>query len=241
MTLSILDLHVYASAQDLPQDLAAYVVSVPGSPLSVFKHPLWTDIFPMALPHPIEEVLQRKQEDADEKLDRNDHSGFVFLHERPFRMDVLDHLWSSGTFDHDPKTYWKLARKVWIDSEQDESDDRWTRLLEVPLPERHAMTTKEEWSALYRHPEQLTLYRGVHGVDAEDAESSTYGGWSWTLSEETARFFAQRLRSKGMQGFVAKAHAPRSRVIAHFLSRGESEIVIGTEDIDHRSLTISSI
>lgn len=236
-----LKLNVYASPDDLPQALRCYAEVVPNTNLHVFKHPLWTDLFPVAVPLPIDELLLRKQEKIDSLLDDDDLRGFVFIHERAFRMDMLNDLWQSGTFDKRPKEYWQIARQVWTDSEQDEDDLRWTRLLEIPLPHREAMTTAEEWEALSREPERLTVYRGLHGYDIEDARSSIQSGWSWTLSPKTAAFFARRLRMNGRRGFVAKALAPRASVIAHFLSRGESEIVISSSDIDLDTLSISPV
>jgi hypothetical protein len=241
MNVPSLNLHIYANTDDLPFDLQCYVESVPGSSMQVFKHPLWTDIIPIATPVPIEDIILSKLAACDQLLDAGDESGFVFLHERAFRMDVLNDLWASGTFDNMPERYWKLARKVWIDSEQDEGDLRWSRLLDVPLPQRSCMSTDEEWQALSKQPETLTLYRGLHGYDQDDARRSCANGWSWTLSPKTAHFFARRLRDKSQQGFIATAQAPRSAVIAHFLSRGESEIVISSDDIDQNSICIEEL
>ena len=77
---------------------------------------------------------------------------------------------------------------------------------------------EEERKALAALPDRLTIYRGVH------IKKGTLRGLSWTLDRERAEWFANRWAKR--RPYVVEAEVLKSDVRAHFLARGEAEIVV---------------
>ena len=89
---------------------------------------------------------------------------------------------------------------------------------------RIAQTDKRLMSAYERRylaslPNRLTIFRGSQSMQVQ--------GWSWTLDEKKALWFAKRLERLGF-GIprVTTGRAKKSDVIAYFSRRKEKEIVI---------------
>ena len=64
----------------------------------------------------------------------------------------------------------------------------------------------------------VTVYRGVRS-----ARSDGLNAMSWTLSRETAEWFASRC---GRQGKVYEAKIEKQHILALFLDKNESEVVL---------------
>jgi len=77
---------------------------------------------------------------------------------------------------------------------------------------------QEERKALAALPDRLTIYRGVH------IKKGTLRGLSWTLDRERAEWFANRWAKR--RPYLVQAQVLKSDVRAHFLDRGEAEIVV---------------
>ena len=83
------------------------------------------------------------------------------------------------------------------------------------------LMTPVEVAALGKLPEHVTVFRGqLHG----DLPEAT--GMSWTLSEQVADWYAAPIPGETLRGRVLSAIVPRSVLLALFLERGESEVVI---------------
>jgi len=94
-------------------------------------------------------------------------------------------------------------------------------LLSSNRPNRHLMMSEVERLQFAALPEELTVYRGCGSLNQE--------GFSWTLSKERARSFANRSteeKSLLLTGICKKADA-----IAHFTERTEDEILILPENV----------
>ncbi len=107
----------------------------------------------------------------------------------------------------------------------------WTR---VEFPNEDPNVSVKEFIALFRKadrsflmkeceqqlwktlPERITVYRGINS-------KGKVKGLSWTLSEDKARWFADRWNGKGI---VYKATINKTDSFAYFGTRGEDEIVL---------------
>ena len=90
------------------------------------------------------------------------------------------------------------------------------------------LMTPAELIALGELPEYVKVFRGqLHG-DLSDEPS----GMSWTVSEEVADWYAAPIPGQTLRGCVLSATVPRGAVLALFLERGESELVIDLDLLD---------
>lgn len=223
--------HAYLKVEDLPQNLRRYVWDGEGG-MTWFHHPLYVTWFPTITPKPIEELLAMRQERADEALRRGDFAGYVFAHERGYRMAKLADLVWEGAFEEDggfPRLsvkFWQIAAGVWVDAEHSEDDPCWTGLMDCGIPNRWAMTDSKDRRALRAMPEVVTVYRGVQATDATAAREFAHSGWSWTFSAKTARFFARRWLKPDVTPFVIRAQVPKDLIKAYLTGRGEDEALI---------------
>lgn len=197
--------------EDLHPDLVPYIEnSAFGKSL---KHPLVFQIFYTPDLNSIcNEAYRTKKEYINKAKEEKDWHRYIWMHERPYRMERSIHV------SHDLKDdeYWSLLGSIWSDSE-----NLWQygtilgMLLSDPRPGRDGMMDDEEKKFLESLPEEFTIYRG-HQV-------KNRLGYSWTLSYWRAKWFAQRFQNK-RQG-VVKARIKKSDVVAVLLGRNEFEIV----------------
>jgi hypothetical protein len=83
-------------------------------------------------------------------------------------------------------------------------------------------TALEASTILMTPAEHVTVFRGqLHGDLCNEAT-----GMSWTLSEQVADWYAAPIPGETARGRVLSAIVPRSVLLALFLERGESEVVI---------------
>ncbi len=232
MANSILDFKIYPTPADLPEGLQGYAHKVDDTDFYVFRHPFISDMMPLAFPVPLEEIIQLRTERAEEFLANEDVGSFVFAHERPFRMDILRELVEAGRFGDNPQRYWEIAREVWMDSEQPEDDLRWTWLLNADVPGREFMTDAEDRDLLASLPDEVEVFRGVQGPDEDEAHTAALDGWSWSLSEKTAAFFARRYLPDDQHPFVVKGKVQKSSIIAYLPDRNEAEVLLNWDDVE---------
>lgn len=153
----------------------------------------------------------------DARLKKDWHS-IVWLHERPYRRNAFWHIRK----ELHGSEYWDLLGSVWVDSENifQWGHQRVRALLLSREPDNDHIMNEHERAALKNLPDELQVYRGYK------SPKGTPRGWSWTLDEERARWFAVRLldpitnKPKIVSGTVSK-----SDVTAYFTCRGEDEIV----------------
>ena len=156
-------------------------------------------------------LSERAERDAD-------WHQYVFLRERPYRLQALKPAVRSGVL-HGAE-YWKLLARVWLDSEnirQHLAD--WKRYWSSSEPDRHAAMSAEELEAYQRFPDPIVVYRGA-------GHPRAVRGLSWTLGREQAEWFARRFDVSRGGMLLATVQVRRDDVLAHFTSRGEREVVI---------------
>ena len=151
---------------------------------------------------------------ADEYKARGQYFAYLFITKRPSRLDVfVDELLPLLK----DQQYWKLLAYIWTDAEGPGVNyPTWSQLFASKRPFRDLLMNKAERTTLAAMPEVLTVYRG----------GSTKKGLSWTLSEERARWFAERFKDAKKPSKVFQGTVPKSKVYAYLDDRQEQEIVV---------------
>jgi hypothetical protein len=177
-----------------------------------------------------EAQMRAFQKLRDERLHSGDYRGYLGTFDshrrlRPF-CDIIPLL--------SPKQYWPLLRDVWIMSEVSTSDGPiWLKLFRSKRPHRELLMTEVDRKYLAGRPDQIKVWRGF-GCQAGKH------GFSWTLDRSRAKFFAeyscgtrrQYLTNLGGKvPMIAEGVCPKSKVIAFFSERGESEIIVLPKDV----------
>jgi len=130
--------------------------------------------------------------------------------------------------------YWPLVRSVWVGVEVIEPDKKiWLRLLQSKRPSRKLLMTDQEHAELATMPDEVKIWRGC-------AHTAGVRGMSWTTEKSRAHFFAgyaggpRRMFYAGPREttpIVASATCRKSKVLAYFTERQESEIVLNPTNL----------
>ena len=160
-------------------------------------------------------IYKKKKEFIDKALETNNFASYLMLIEGPVDLLLFTNLFSSlkGSYKYELLT------------------DLYTE-----VDYGHSIITKEMWrealktrttdnkSGIYGHKEELVIYRGSASESTPVNEAM-----SWTLSFNTAIFFASRYDTDVVS--IYKAKVKRSDVIDYFGGRNEAEVVCFPEDI----------
>ena len=222
--------------EDLNEELIDHIDE--DSPFGVFlRHPLLVTVYVEEMNAYYNYQYLGKRKQADKALKKKDWNRWIWLHERPFRLDAFLFICR----DIPAKEYWTLLREIWIDTEgPGVNQDIWLELFNRPYPKRRKMMTGKERRTLANEGRsgELNIYRGyVDGLDSEDSEyieedRDRESGISWTFDYNKAEWFARIFLSGGTgHGVVAEAICKPKDVIAYFESRGEKEIVVDPSKI----------
>jgi hypothetical protein len=82
----------------------------------------------------------------------------------------------------------------------------------------------DDLAVLAALPDLVAVYRGVSG--------GPYPGWSWTLSQTQAAWFARRWSSITGPAYLLTGRVARQRIIAYDNGRGEAEIIVDPRWVD---------
>ena len=162
------------------------------------------------------EAFRHQKALADKYLKEKKWLKYILAHEKPYLIQaIIDH----GNRLSD-KEYWELVAYAWTAVE---NLWQYKKELEVLLTadrkQRQKMMDIKEQNALIRLPYILTVYRGFQ-------ERLNKLGWSWTLDRAKAEWFAKRYHADKRKPRLAIGECDRQQVVALFLGRNESEIVI---------------
>lgn len=148
-------------------------------------------------------------------MDAGDFHKFVFTHQRPYRLDALLNVKYLMEEDH----FLELMFQVYTDSENIwQNYDEWELLLDE-------VSGTDPWKTLHELPDgEFKIYRG-----------GTKDGFSWTLSYEKAKWFANRL---GATHPVWHAIVKREDCIGYYDERGEKEVIVFPRIIAHRVMQL---
>ena len=147
-----------------------------------------------------------------EALGSWNYSQYVFLHERPYRVEAFKKIEKQLGIVN----YWQLLTQVWIDTENQYAYLKdWKKLLSADRGDRNDMMNDEDKESLRLLPEEVTIYRGCQ-------EFLNENGLSWTLDKSKAEFFANRF---GKKGIILERKIPKSEIVALLTVRGETEVI----------------
>ena len=176
------------------------------SGLNVLHHRLYVGI-PFTVEHD-NACLNNQRESLAEAERTHDWESYVFIHARPYRVDALAEV--LALCDDKPRVS-SLAGLVWSDTEHPhQNEDLWHLIFEQIDPRE--MMTAEERQFLDNLTGEITIYRGGN----ED-------GFSWTLSRNTAQWFANRF-GKGEDVHERRVNA--SDIKVYLSGRNEEEVLI---------------
>lgn len=209
---------------ELDPELSPWIQSLPGLGWPALRHPLV-----YAVPYFPEEndrlnkYYAHKKAEMYKARDDGDFTKFVFIHERPYRLEAFDEIES----ELDDKPYWEILSQIWTDTENFwQNMKMWKNFWRSDRPWRDSVMDDDEKKSFADLPEMITIYRGfTHG--------EAVNGLSWTLSKEKAVWFAKRFsteeRSHKHPPRIASTTINKSLAFAYLESRGEQEIVIDAE------------
>ena len=89
--------------------------------------------------------------------------------------------------------------------------------------DKSVLMSLEERIRLSELDDTITIYRGVTPYNAKNIRAL-----SWTTDIKKAEWFANRF---GQRGTVYKTQISKSKVLAYFTSRGESEIIVNPKEL----------
>ena len=209
----------FGPPEDLDPELAECLMET--EHFIFIKHPLVNGIY-----HPVENALfnkqlARKREALAEARETQDWDSFIWIHERPWRLEALQEI----APDLSNQKFWNLVARVWIDSENIRENYRaWDRLLRIDRLGRQFMMDDVEQEALAQLPDVITVYQGRTG--------SRDDGWSWTTQRKTAEWFARRFALLEQdEAWVATGTVDKANVLAYLLGRSEAEILVAPESV----------
>lgn len=162
-----------------------------------------------------------KREKAEEYRAQRLWNRYIFLRERPYRLDAFLEI------EHElrPGERWKLLRDIWDDSENiHEFLTEWKRLWAGPRPDlRHLVMERNERQALAAMDDVIPVYRGAE-------RKQDLAGLSWTTDRKRGIWFARRLLHRG-QPWLAEGTVSKAKVMGYFTGRNESEVVAFPADV----------
>ena len=214
-------------SEELHPDLIEHIDEA--GPLGAFlKHPViffahYDEVFNAQ----INAMYKQKKKQTTQALKVKDWTHWVWLHERPYRLDAFMLICK----DMDSAEYWNLLKNVWVDAEfPGINQDIWIQLFTRKYPKRRKIMNGKERRTLAMLPKtNIDIFRGYHGDQYQK-------GISWTISYETAQWFAKRFAGDDAteETLVAEAVCNKKDVLAYFNEREESEIIIDPSNITIR-------
>ena len=120
----------------------------------------------------------------------------------------------------------ELLADAWIRSENPNMDANVTKKDLVAMfnqADKSVLMSLEERIRLSELDDIITIYRGVTPYNAKNVRAL-----SWTTNIKKAEWFANRF---GQRGTVYKTQISKSKVLAYFMGRGESEIIVNPKEL----------
>lgn len=124
----------------------------------------------------------------------------------------------------------ELLADAWTSAENPNMDVNVTKAELVKMFEesdREVLMTFEERIRLSELPDKITIYRGLTTFNARNVKAL-----SWTVDKRKAEWFAHRF---GENGTVYTAQIKKADVLAFFMGRNESEIVLNPKKLEQIS------
>lgn len=207
---------------DLPdgidEELKDHAYEDPVFGLSI-KHPLFFWIAPInpEVTDLINASFAKKRASADEALRQKNWGRYIYLHERPYRIDAFEDVMDEMT----DQEYWSRLSDIWVDSENiGAQPDRWRDLLLSDRGSRQSFMTDDELAEFAALQPRFTVYRGYSENDQEEF------GMSWSTDAGVAEWFARRFAREDDKIFMEEMEVSKDDVFAYLTRRGEEEIIL---------------
>jgi hypothetical protein len=197
-------------AQELLPELLPYVEQ--GSLGEQLRHPLLYQV-PLLNNGGANRLYKYKVQETQRALAESDWKQYIWLHERPYRVDAFIEVADKMS----DRCYWETLAAIWSDTENGwQNLSEWQRLFDSDRPERRYLMDEDDFDAYSNLPDVVTVYRGCQKNQNEN-------GLSWTLDKSRADFFAHRLRDNGV---VLEKKVSKNQIVAVLLGRNEQEVII---------------
>lgn len=216
---------------ELDPELAAYLEEESLLGFPTIRHPLVYSVphFSNALAN---RQLAAKKEMVARARRQRDWSQYLYLHERPYRLDAF----AAICYRLGDQKYWELLGSIWTDTENMyQNEQLWRDCLTAERRYRSRLMSVDERKALAHDIDKTdnTIYRGF-SVPGREA------GLSWTTNSVVAKSFARRAGlGKGEPRYLATGKVARKDIIAFFDGRSEYEVVVLPENV--RDIAIEKI
>ena len=219
---------------EIHPDLAPWIVedSLLGR---ILKHPLCYQVpYHEALAGLANRQYLEKRRRVAECRSDCDWGGLLGWYEKPYRLEALAGLVEGGELEPRDPEFWSLFFDNYIGVENWEESrehvEGWCEAAKMEGLEltRSAMAPDEAaaWAELCKlHGGMLPVSRGWSRQDGQR-------GYSWTVSQVTAEWFASRLVQPGETPAVAVGRVPALKVFAYFTRRGESEVFVPWDSVE---------
>lgn len=221
---------IFEKQEELRPELKAYLDTAAGFP--AVRHPRLYSV-----PHFEQtnawlnlryEILQKAFEKAQAE---KDHDAMLSLTERPFRLEVFYNLIAD---ECEPRKYWRLLGELYTDCENiHQNANIWEELLfggYVKVLNKTFMGAQN--AKLFKElPNEMTIYRGT--------QTEYWQGFSWSLSKDKARWFANRYERSSNHPMLTTAKVNKEDILGYFDGRNEKEVVCHFNNahvISHESL-----
>jgi hypothetical protein len=155
-----------------------------------------------------------------------DWYSYLFLHERPWRSDALLEIQSQLS----DAEYWELVGCIWQDAEAAYHNRHLWRRIWTGRPNPQAAMPDEDRCAFAMLPHLVTIWRGTK-------TKAAVKGFSWTLNENTARWFAWRAHSR-TRPYLARAEIEKRHILAFLSERNECEAVLLPDTVQRHALSL---
>jgi hypothetical protein len=203
---------IFGKKEELNPELAEYYHYTP-SGIPIIQHPLVYSIFHSPEQNAlVNKQLEYKKTAAAKALDANDWGRYIFLHERPCRLQAFQDIEHKLT----DKEYWEELGQIWIDSENIWQNQKlWTDYLKSKRSDREYFMDEADREEFNRLPEELTIYRGY-------TKGKNENGYSYTLDKNKAEWFSSRF---GGGKSVKTLKVKKKDCFAYLGGRSEKEII----------------
>ena len=146
---------------------------------------------------------------------------------KPYRLAFLKY----AQPHMDEKEFAQLLALCWIQTEAPNQDanvsqEEFVEMFQEARAED--LMNLDERRTLAELPNEIEIYRGV-----TEKSKDHIMDMSWTMKRETAEWFANRFEGKGK---VYRAEVRKEDILAIFLGRNESEVIVDPENLKEISL-----
>jgi len=200
---------------ELHPDLMPYYTPAEDGGMEMVKHP-----FCYSVPHSqnmnalVNERYRLIKDHMAKLWDEGKWSRFIFLHERPYRLDAFLQTLEFLTDEE----FNELLAEIWVDSENIwQNKTAWENLFKYEAFNKNLFMSDDDLASYKSLPEKFTIYRGT--------KPNRELGMSWTLDEDKAAWFARRLTRKSEKAIVIQAEMTKEHTLAYLGERNESEII----------------